>query len=92
MRASPQRAAALRSSRCRSALTHSRTHALTHFTAFSDRDRFFRGIDGLLQRTVPGAAGQPHTTLRGAGHFIQEDAGEELGKVVAAWLAGRTGA
>jgi hypothetical protein len=25
--------------------------------------------------------------LRGAGHFIQEDAGEELGRVVAQWLA-----
>ncbi len=59
-------------------------------TAFGDRDAFFRGIDRLLQRTVPGAAGQPHTTLHGAGHFIQEDAGEELGKVVAAWLAGLT--
>ena len=56
-------------------------------TAFGDRDRFFKGIDRLLQRTVPGAAGEPHTVLRGAGHFIQEDAGAELGKVVADWLA-----
>jgi haloalkane dehalogenase len=56
-------------------------------TAFGDRDPFFRGVDRLLQRSVPGAAGQPHTTLPGAGHFIQEDAGEELGKVVADWLA-----
>jgi haloalkane dehalogenase len=56
-------------------------------TAFGDRDPFFKGIDRLLQRTVPGAAGEPHTVLRGAGHFIQEDAGEALGKVVADWLA-----
>ena len=56
-------------------------------TAFGDRDRFFKGVDRLLQRTVPGAAGEPHTVLRGAGHFIQEDAGEALGKVVADWLA-----
>ena len=57
-------------------------------TAFGDRDAFFRGVDRLLQRTVPGAAGQPHTTLRGAGHFVQEDAGEALGHAVAEWLAG----
>jgi haloalkane dehalogenase len=56
-------------------------------TAFGDRDPFFKGIDRLLQRTVPGAAGEPHTVLRGAGHFIQEDAGEALGTVVADWLA-----
>jgi haloalkane dehalogenase len=57
-------------------------------TAFGDRDPIFRGVDRLLQRTVPGAAGHPHATLRGAGHFVQEDAGEELGGVVARWLAG----
>jgi len=57
-------------------------------TAFGDRDPIFRGVDRLLQRTVPGAAGEPHTVLRGAGHFVQEDAGEELGRVVARWLAG----
>ena len=31
---------------------------------------------------VPGAAGQPHTTIRGGGHFLQEDKGEELAAVV----------
>jgi haloalkane dehalogenase len=36
---------------------------------------------------VPGAQGQPHTTITGAGHFLQEDRGEQLGRVVADWLA-----
>ena len=30
------------------------------------------------QQPIPGAAGQPHTTIEGGGHFIQEDRGEEL--------------
>jgi len=35
---------------------------------------------------VPGAAGRQHPVLRGAGHFLQEDAGEELGAVIAAFI------
>jgi haloalkane dehalogenase len=55
-------------------------------TAFSDRDPVFRGADGALQRRIPGAAGQPHTTLRGGGHFLQEDCGPELARVVADFI------
>jgi haloalkane dehalogenase len=50
-------------------------------TAFGSRDAIFRGSDRVLQKHVPGAQGQPHTTIRGAGHFIQEDKGEELAQV-----------
>jgi haloalkane dehalogenase len=39
----------------------------------------------LFQRKVPGAAGQTHRVLAGVGHFIQEDAGEELGRITAAF-------
>ena len=51
-------------------------------TAFSDSDPITGGGDGIFQRTVPGAKGQPHTTISGGGHFLQEDKGEELGQVV----------
>src|SRR4029077_4087543 len=46
-------------------------------TAFSDKDPIMRGGDQVFQRDVPGAAGQPHTTIEGGGHFLQEDCGEE---------------
>jgi haloalkane dehalogenase len=52
-------------------------------TAFSDGDPITGGGDSIFRRTVPGARGQPHTTISGAGHFVQEDRGEELGRVVA---------
>ncbi|MCB1057405.1 MAG: haloalkane dehalogenase [Acidobacteria bacterium] len=55
-------------------------------TAFGSRDPIFRGADRVLQKKIPGAAGQPHTTLRGAGHFIQEDRGEDLAEVVIRFL------
>jgi haloalkane dehalogenase len=37
---------------------------------------------------VPGTKGQPHTTIEGAGHFLQEDKGEELAKVIVDFIAG----
>ena len=56
-------------------------------TAFSDGDPITRGADRHLQRAIPGAAGQPHATIRGGGHFLQEDRGEELAEVVARFVA-----
>lgn len=53
-------------------------------TAFSNGDPIMRGADRVLQRHVPGAAGQPHTTLRG-GHFLQEDSGAEWADLILDW-------
>ena len=51
-------------------------------TAFSNRDPIMRGFDKVFVKRVPGAADQPHTTIRNAGHFLQEDRGPELATVV----------
>lgn len=51
-------------------------------TAFSDSDPITAGGDRVLQTDIPGAADRPHTTIRGGGHFLQEDRGEELARVV----------
>jgi haloalkane dehalogenase len=55
-------------------------------TAFSDGDPITGGGDAPFRRLVRGAQGQPHTTIEGAGHFVQEDKGEELAQVVLAWM------
>ena len=52
-------------------------------TAFSDRDPVTAGFDRVLQGAVPGAKGRPHTVIEGAGHFLQEDKGEQLVRAVA---------
>jgi haloalkane dehalogenase len=65
-----------------------RTYDKPFLTAFSDQDPITRGGDRVFQRDVPGCAGQPHTTIEGGGHFLQEDRGEELAKTVAAFVAG----
>jgi haloalkane dehalogenase len=57
-------------------------------TAFSDGDPFTRGGENIFQKQVPGAKGQPHTTIKGGGHFLQEDCGEELAEVVVNFIKG----
>jgi haloalkane dehalogenase len=51
-------------------------------TAFGDSDPITRGGERVIQKLIPGAKDQPHTTIEGGGHFIQEDRGTELAKVV----------
>lgn len=57
-------------------------------TAFSDGDPIMAGVDRVMQRAFLGAQGQPHTTITGAGHFLQEDKGRELAAVIAAFARG----
>ena len=56
-------------------------------TAFSDSDAITRGGDRAFQQRVPGSSGQAHTTIVNGGHFLQEDAGEELARVVNEFIA-----
>jgi haloalkane dehalogenase len=55
-------------------------------TAYSDGDPATRGWEAVFQERVPGARGQVHTTIAGAGHFVQEQRGEELGRLVARFV------
>ncbi len=56
-------------------------------TAFSDGDPATKGWDQVFQDHVPGAVGQAHQVIAGAGHFVQEQKGEELGRIVAQFVA-----
>jgi haloalkane dehalogenase len=55
-------------------------------TAFSDGDPITRGADQFLQLAIPGCKPWRHVTIRGGGHFLQEDRGEELAEVVADFI------
>ncbi len=50
--------------------------------AFSDQDPITRGADKVLRAEIPGCEGQPHAVISGGGHFLQEDRGEELARVI----------
>jgi haloalkane dehalogenase len=54
--------------------------------AFSDSDPVTAGAErGFLAR-IPGTKGQPHTTIKGGGHFLQEDCGQELARVAVEFI------
>ena len=55
--------------------------------AFGDSDPVTGGIDGFLKAAIPGAAGQPHVTLEGVGHFCQEMAPDQLVEIINAFVA-----
>jgi haloalkane dehalogenase len=59
-------------------------------TAFGDSDPVTRGAERRFIESVPGAMGQRHTILKGAGHFLQDDAGPELAAVVIGFMRDNT--
>ncbi|MGJ9423670.1 haloalkane dehalogenase [Aeromicrobium sp. CF3.5] len=56
-------------------------------TAFGDSDPITGAMAPILRKLVPGAAGLDHPTIERAGHFLQEDAGTDLGQAVANFIA-----
>ena len=50
--------------------------------AFSDQDPVTGGGDRPFRERIPGAVDQPHVTIEGGGHFLQEDRGPELARLM----------
>ena len=56
-------------------------------TAFGDKDAVTRGGEKAFIDRIPGARGQPHVILEGAGHFLQEDKPEELCALIDSFIS-----
>jgi haloalkane dehalogenase len=54
-------------------------------TLFGDSDPVTLGWEKRFQVRIPGARGQPHAIIKNAGHFIQEDAPDELVNAITAF-------
>lgn len=50
--------------------------------AFTDNDPVTGGGNALFRERVPGTEGQPHQTIAGGGHFLQEGRGDILARIV----------
>ncbi|MGI9530570.1 haloalkane dehalogenase [Lutimonas sp.] len=50
-------------------------------TIFGEKDTIMIGAEKAFQKLIPGASGQQHEILH-AGHFIQEEKGEELAALI----------
>lgn len=57
--------------------------------AFSDGDPITGPMAAIFRREMRGARGIEHPVIAGAGHFLQEDAGEELAAAIVAFLRDR---
>jgi haloalkane dehalogenase len=67
----------------RAAWRHLSTWDRPFLVAFSDADPITSPMAPVLGGVVPGATS---VTIAGAGHFVQEDAGVELGEAIAAFV------
>lgn len=55
-------------------------------TLFSDQDPITKGGEKVIQKLVPGTTGRKHTIIENGGHFLQEDKGEDIAKLVIAFI------
>ena len=55
-------------------------------TLFSDSDPITKGGERVLQKLIPGAKHESHTIINGAGHFLQEDKGEEIAQLMIGFI------
>ena len=53
---------------------------------FSDRDRIMKGGNKFFRKLIPTAANEPEITIRRAGHFLQEDKGEDIAQHIAEFM------
>ncbi|MDE2750152.1 MAG: haloalkane dehalogenase [Chloroflexota bacterium] len=79
----PEMAGAAEMKAARAALSRWRKPAQV---MFSDGDPILGGAANFFRRLLPTAGDQPEITIRGAGHFLQEEKGEEIAGHVLAFI------
>ncbi len=55
---------------------------------FSDGDPITGAMAPILKKLIPGARSRQHPVVENAGHFLQEDAGAELGGIISDFVLG----
>jgi haloalkane dehalogenase len=56
-------------------------------TMFSDSDPITHGGERVFQSKIPGAKDLTHITIKGGGHFLQEDCGAEFSRMIVNFIS-----
>ena len=56
-------------------------------TLWAPGDIVLGHLQSSFVERIPGAQGQPHATFEPAGHFLQDDRGDDVAAAIIAWLA-----
>jgi haloalkane dehalogenase len=54
---------------------------------FSDSDPIMKGGDKFFRELIPSASDQPEVVIEGAGHFLQEEKGEQIAQYILEFVA-----
>jgi haloalkane dehalogenase len=81
---SPDDPGAAEMRRAREVFSHWRKPVLV---MFSDKDPITRGGDIFFRTLIPGTKGQSEIVIHNAGHFLQEDKGEEIAQHIVDFIA-----
>ena len=55
---------------------------------FSDKDKILGGMDKFFLKTIPDTPNRHHGIIKDAGHFLQEEKGEEIAGVIQQFIEG----
>ena len=56
---------------------------------FSDKDRVLGGLEKFFYKLIPTANDQQKLLIKDAGHFLQEEKGEEIANYIDAFIKGQ---
>ncbi len=56
---------------------------------FSDKDPIFSGLESFFTNMIPSCKNQPKIIIENAGHFLQEDKGEEIANYINLFMDGK---
>ena len=56
---------------------------------FSDKDKMMSGLEKILYKLIPSSAEQEKIIIKDAGHFLQEEKGEEIASYIDKFIKGK---
>ncbi len=56
---------------------------------FSDKDPVFSGLEDFFLKRIPSCKNQPKIVIKDAGHFLQEEKGEEIANYIKLFVEGK---